>query len=68
MRLLKSMIYGYAGAAGAGLGSALVAVSFGIPAETAASAAAPAGIALGLLGLAFPWRQAVAARVRGGRR
>lgn len=64
---MKSMLYGYAGAALAGLATALVALPLGIPVETAAGAAAPAGVLFGLLGLAFPWRQAVVARVRGGK-
>lgn len=68
MRFVKSMLYGYAGAALAGLATALIALPLGIPVETAAGAAAPAGVAFGVLGLAFPWRQEVAARVRDGKR
>jgi cation transporter-like permease len=62
MTLVKSLIYGYAGAVLAGLLVAIAGVAFGLSEATVVAAATPTGVVLGTLGLAVGWRRARAAR------
>ncbi|MFQ5775970.1 MAG: hypothetical protein ACE5GS_15725 [Kiloniellaceae bacterium] len=64
MRIVKSVVCGYMGAVVGGLAVAVLAVALDLSADAAASAAVPAGIVCGALGLGWPWRRAVAVRIR----
>jgi hypothetical protein len=54
-KIVKSVVWGYAGAVLAGLLIAVVGVVFGLSEATIAAAAAPTGIVFGLLGLSLVW-------------
>ncbi len=54
-KIVKSVVWGYAGAILAGLLIAVVGVVFGLSEATIAAAAAPTGIVFGLLGLSLVW-------------
>jgi hypothetical protein len=63
-KIVKSVVWGYAGAVLAGLLIAVVGVVFGLSEATIAAAAAPTGIVFGLLGLSLVWlRPTVSAKV-----
>jgi hypothetical protein len=63
-KIVKSVVWGYAGAILAGLLIAVVGVVFGLSEATIAAAAAPTGIVFGLLGLSLVWlRPTVSAKV-----
>ncbi len=63
-KLIKAILYGYAGAALAGLAVGLLGAAFGLSGTTVAAAAAPTGIVFGVLGLSFAWWRPALARVR----
>ncbi len=54
-KIVKSVVWGYAGAVLAGLLIAVVGVVFGLSEETVAATAAPTGLVFGLLGLSLVW-------------
>ncbi len=54
-KILKSVVWGYAGAVLAGLLIAVTGVAFGLSEATIAATAAPTGIVFGLLGLSLVW-------------
>jgi hypothetical protein len=54
-KIVKSVVWGYAGAILAGLLIAVVGVVFGLSEATIAATAAPTGIVFGLLGLSLVW-------------
>ena len=63
-KIVKSVVWGDAGAVLAGLLIAVVGVVFGLSEATIAAAAAPTGIVFGLLGLSLVWlRPTVSAKV-----
>lgn len=62
-KILKSVAWGYAGAALAGLLIAVVGVIFGLSEETVAAAAAPTGVVFGLLGLSQLWWRPAIVRI-----
>jgi len=62
--ILRSIAYGYLGSAAAGLAAAVIGVSVGLNEQSIVAIAAPAGMACGLLGLAYAWRGQVTALVR----
>ena len=68
MTVLRSVLYGYLGAILAGVVVAVIATALGVPVDSAAVAAAPAGIVFGTIGLLLPWRRAALATVRRHRR
>ena len=63
-KIVKSVVWGYAGAAIAGLVIAVIGVVFGLSEATVAAAAAPTGIVFGLLGLSLVWLRPARAPVR----
>ena len=62
--VIRSLMYGYLGAAGAGLAIALVGTAAGLSQETIVTLSSPAGIACGLFGLGYAWRHQVFAFAR----
>ncbi|MHA1538541.1 MAG: hypothetical protein ACTSUD_13390 [Alphaproteobacteria bacterium] len=54
-KIVKSVVWGYAGAVLAGLLIAVFGVIFGLSEATIAATAAPTGIVFGLLGLSLVW-------------
>ena len=54
-KIVKSVVWGSAGAILAGLLIAVVGVVFGLSEATIAATAAPTGIVFGLLGLSLVW-------------
>ena len=63
-KVVKSVALGYAGAVLAGLSVAFTGVAFGLSEVTVAAAAAPAGVVVGVLGLALVWWRPAVARIR----
>ena len=63
-KLVKSVTYAYAGAVLAGLMVAVIGVAFGLSEATVAAAAAPTGVAFGMLGLSLVWWWPAVARIR----
>ena len=63
-KLVRSIVYGYAGAALAGLMVAVVGVALGLSEATVAATAAPTGVVFGVLGLSLVWWWPAIARVR----
>ncbi|HSR71839.1 MAG TPA: hypothetical protein VLL72_05600 [Kiloniellales bacterium] len=55
MKVVKSILYGYAGAILAGLLVAIAGVTFGLPEPMIVAAAGPTGLVFGLLGLSWVW-------------
>jgi len=62
--LARSLAYGYAGAVLGGLMVAVVGLPLGLTADASPSVAVPAGLILGLAGLALPWRRRALARLQ----
>lgn len=67
MKVLRSMFYGWAGAVLAGLLVAVVGVSVEMSQNAIATAAAPTGIIMGLMGFSLPWARPILARIRARR-
>ncbi len=63
-KLVKSVMYAYAGAVLAGLIVAVIGVALGLSEATVAAAAAPTGVAFGMLGLSLVWWWPAVARIR----
>ena len=63
-KLVRSVMCGYAGAVLAGLIVAVIGVVLGLSEATVAAAAAPTGVAFGMLGLSLLWWRPAVARVR----
>jgi hypothetical protein len=65
MRVLKALLYGYAGAVLAGLMVALAGAGFDLSYGTVVSSASVSGAILGIAGFTLPWWQpSIAARSR----
>ncbi len=67
-KIVKSVVWGYAGAILAGLLIAVVGVVFGLSEATIAATAAPTGIVFGLLGLSLVWLRPAASAKAATRR
>ncbi len=63
-KVVKSVVYGYAGAVLAGLIVAATGVAFGLSDATVAAAAAPTGVVFGVLGLSLVWWRPAVAHIR----
>ena len=63
-KLVRSVVCGYAGAVLAGLIVAVIGVVLGLSETTVAAAAAPTGVAFGMLGLSLVWWWPAVARIR----
>ena len=63
-KLVRSVMCGYAGAVLAGLIVAVIGVVLGLSEATVAAAAAPTGVAFGMLGLSLVWWWPAVARIR----
>lgn len=62
--VLRSLIYGYLASAAAGLAVAVIGVAAGLAEATIVALASPAGMACGLLALAYAWRHRIAALLK----
>lgn len=62
--IIRSLIYGYLGSAAAGLAVAIIGMSAGMTEQNIVAIASPAGMACGLLGLAYAWRGRAASLAR----
>ncbi len=63
-KVVKSVVCGSAGAVLAGLIAAGIGVALGLSEATVAAAAAPTGVAFGVLGLSLVWWWPAVARIR----
>ncbi len=63
-KVIKSVMYAYAGAVLAGLIVAVIGLPLGLSDATVAAAAAPTGVAFGVLGLSLVWWWPAVARIR----
>ncbi len=63
-KVISSVMYAYAGAVLAGLIAAVIGVALGLSEATVAAAAAPTGVAFGVLGLSLVWWWPAVARIR----
>lgn len=68
MKVVKSILYGYAGAILAGLLVAIAGVTLGLPEPTIVAAAGPTGLVFGLLGLSWVWWRPLAQKAKIRRR
>ena len=62
--IFRSLLYGYLGAVGAGLAVGALGAVTGAATETVAAAAAPLGMAAGLIGMSVLWVRPTLARIR----
>lgn len=62
--IIRSLCYGYFGAALGGLAIGVAGAIFGTSLDTIVAAASPTGIVTGMLGLSLPWVRRVAVRIR----
>ena len=63
-KLVRSVMCGYAGSVLAGLIVAVIGLPLGLSEATVAAAAAPTGVAFGVLGLSLVWWWPAVARIR----
>lgn len=63
-KVVKSVLYGYAGAILAGLAVGILGVGLEMSEQAVAMTATPAGIVFGLLGLSFAWWRPALVRVK----
>ncbi len=64
--IIRSLCYGYLGAALGGLVIGVAGAIFGTTLDTIVAVASPTGIVTGMLGLSLPWARRMAVRVRCG--
>ncbi len=57
MKVVKSIVWGYAGAILAGLIVGFIGIAFGLSEKTVAAAAVPTGVVFGMFGLSLVWRR-----------
>ncbi len=62
--IIRSLCYGYLGAALGGLVIGVAGAIFGTTLDTIVAVASPTGIVTGMLGLSLPWARRMAVRVR----
>ena len=62
--IVRSLCYGYLGAALAGLSIGVAGTFLGLSETSIVTVASPTGIAMGLLGVSLPWARRATARIR----